>query len=191
MKIMLFWAFLMYGDGHKTELTIDNMPRSAQWTHPVIPINGRRARQEGEWRTIPDIFICHDGPVNTTRVERALRYWRRLGYVFGAITQAGPGDMDCFSNNAKRGTITIDIPSQGFQFGTHLGSTKTWRYTATGEIFQARIEIIPAWGDSERILEHEIGHALGWMDMNSTGHIMHGVWSSGGYNSSGVKNEIE
>ena len=186
MKILLFWAFLMHGNGHQTHQTIDNMPRSATWTHPVIPINGRRAVQEGQWRTIPDILICHDGPVDENRVERALGYWRRLGYVFGAVMHAPAGDPNCFSDNPRRGTITIDIPSQGFQFGTHLGQTRTWRYTSTNEIFKARIEIIPAWGDSERILEHEIGHALGWMDMNSIGHIMHGIWSSGGYNSSGV-----
>jgi hypothetical protein len=188
MKIALFWALLIYGDGHNsTQLTIDDMPHRPTWVHPVIPIHAKKARQEGEWMTAPDILICHRGPVTVSRVARAVQYWSRLGYTFGTVSQALPGNRACLENDAAYGTITIDIPSQGFQFGTHLGSTKTWRYTASNEVFKARIEIIPAWGSSERILEHEIGHALGWMDMNSAGHIMNSIWSSGGYNSKGLK----
>lgn len=187
MKIVLFWALLMYGDGHNTQLTVDNMPHRPTWVHPVIPIHGRTAQQEGKWMRTPDILICHRGPVTPDRVHRALQYWTRLGYTFGTVSEALPGNGECLTNGAGYGTITIDIPSQGFRFGTHLGSTKTWRYTASDEIFKARIEIIPAWGSSERILEHEIGHALGWRDMRSTGHIMNSIWSSGGYNSSGVQ----
>ena len=192
MKAVLFAALLVWGDGHqKTHLTIDDVPDRPIWTHPVIPIHGRKAQQEGHWMTPPNILLCHDGPVTISRIQRAVRYWERLGYTFGTVSQALPGNPDCMMNEASYGTITIDVPSQTFKFGTHLGSTRAWRFTATDEIFKARIEIIPAWGDSERILEHEIGHALGWMDMNSTGHIMHNAWSSGGFNSTGVRNEIK
>jgi hypothetical protein len=192
MKAVLFAALLMWGDGHEgAHLTIDDMPERPVWVHPVIPIHGRRATQEGHWMTTPDILICHNGPVTTSRVERALRYWERLGYVFGTITHGLPGNMDCNTGVATYQTITIDIPSQGFKFGVHLGSTKAWRYRTNDEIFKARIEIIPAWGATERILEHEIGHALGWRDMNYTGHIMNSVWASGGFNSKGVENGTE
>jgi hypothetical protein len=189
MKAILFSAFLMWGDGHNhTHMTVDDMPTNPTWIHPVITIYGRTVQQEGKWVATPDILICHNGPVTPTRVESALRYWRKLGYTFGSVTQALPGNRKCLEGDASYGTVTIDIPSQGFRFGTHLGTTRTYRYTATGEIFKARIEIIPAWGKSERILEHELGHALGWKDVNSVGHIMNGVWSSGGFNSYGVKN---
>jgi hypothetical protein len=190
MKVILFGAFLMWGDGHnRTHVTIDDMSDRPVWIHPVIPIHGRVTQQEGKWMRAPDILICHRGPVTITRVDRALRYWSRLGYTFGTVSEALPDNKKCLENGAGYGTITIDIPSQGFRFGTHLGSTKAWRYTASDEIFKARVEIIPAWGKSERILEHEIGHALGWRDVNSIGHIMHQAWSSGGFDSTGVKNE--
>ncbi len=192
MKTALFAALLIWGNGHeRTQLTVDNMPEQSVWVHPVIPIHGRRAVQEGRWMLTPDILLCDNGPVTVSRVERAVRYWERLGYTFGAIRQALPGNMDCATNEASHGTITIDIPSQSFNFGSHLGSTRAWRYTANNVIFKARIEIIPSWGDSERILEHEIGHALGWMDMSSPGHIMHRAWASGGHNSTGVRYETE
>ena len=193
MKSIILAAILLCGgqDHHTdaTRLTIDDIPDRPILIYPVIPISGRHAESEGVWNMTPSILLCHDGPVSVRRIERALQYWQKLDYSFGPIQHALPGSMDCITGTARDGTITIDIPSQNFQFGTHLGQTKTWRWTATNEIFKARIEIIPAWGDSERILEHEIGHALGWMDMNSNGHIMHRAWASGGYNSTGVRNK--
>ena len=193
MKTIVLTAILLCGgQSHQSDairLTIDDIPNRPTIIYPVIPIGGRVAAQEGEWKEPPSILLCPDGPVTVRRIERAMQYWQRLDYTFGPIVHALPGSQDCIRGGARDGTITIDIPSQDFQFGTHLGQTKTWRWTATDEIFKARIEIIPAWGDSERILEHEIGHALGWMDMNSNGHIMHRAWASGGYNSIGVRNE--
>jgi len=188
MKAVLFAALLLVGEGHQgIHLTVDEIPDRSVWIHPVIPIFGRTPIQEGEWIAIPDILLCPGAPVTITRVERAVKYWERLGYTFGSITQALPGNMNCANSGASYETITIDIPSQSFKFESHLGSTKAWRYTANDEIFKARIEIQPSWGRTERILEHEIGHALGWRDMNSIGHIMNGTWSTGGYNSTGIK----
>ena len=195
MQTIMFAAVLLCGGHHgqadAIRLTVDDIPNRPTIVHPVIPINGRVAIQEGKWIERPYVFICHDGPVSETRVRRATRYWERLGYSFGPISTLERGNEKCMPGDAGGGSITIDIPSQTFQFGTHLGQTRTWRWPATNEIFKARIEIIPAWGDSERILEHEIGHALGWMDMNSPGHIMHSAWSSGGHNSTGVRNEAD
>ena len=45
------------------------------------------------------------------------------------------------------------------------------------------------WANAQRILEHELGHALGWQDWNQIGHIMHSNWSQGGYNTKGLKNK--
>lgn len=194
MKTLLLSAMLLCGvhDHHAdaVRLTVDDIPDREIWIHPVIPIKGNVAIREGKWIQRPYVFICHDGPVTEHRVRNAVRYWERLGYTFGPISTLEQGNEKCMTGDAVGGSITIDIPSQDFRFGTHLGQTRTWRWTATNEIFKARIEIIPAWGDSERILEHEIGHALGWMDMNSIGHIMHRAWSGGGLRSTGVKNEV-
>lgn len=193
MKTIMIAAIFLCGGQHQQadaiRLTVDDIPNRPTLVYPVIPITGRVAIQGGAWETPPSILLCSDGPVSVRRIERALQYWQKLDYNFGPITHALPGNPACLENGAAYGTITIDIPSQSFQFGTHLGQTKTWRWTTNDEIFKARIEIIPSWGDAERILEHEIGHALGWMDMNSPGHIMHKIWASGGHNSTGVRNE--
>jgi hypothetical protein len=142
--------------------------------------------REGEWRFDPEVLLCAGSPVTFNRTERAINYWKKLGYVFREPQQAPRDSFACATGNVPYNTIMIDIPSQNFKMGKHIGSTRTWRSEGT-QIFKAKIEIIPAWGDSERILEHELGHALGWNDVARTGHIMNGTWSLGGYNSIGLK----
>ena len=149
--------------------------------------------REGEWTSPPDILLCHDGPVTIQRLRKALKYWSNLGYTFGTVSEALRDNYSCAAGSVPYSTIMIDIPCQTFKMGNHIGSTKTWRASnpescnTIPEILKAKIEIIPAWGNSERILEHEIGHALGWNDIEVTGHIMNSAWASGGYSSRGLR----
>ena len=40
----------------------------------------------------------------------------------------------------------------------------------------------------ERVLEHELGHALGWMHTKQSGHMMHEKLIYGGWKDTGLKN---
>ncbi len=189
MKALMLWMLTAhpYPD---TLLTVDRIsPPVETRTCPASTFQTSREAllQHGTWKFPPDILICDRGPVTVNRVERAVQYWDRLGYKFGNIIQAPRGHYGCASGQIPYNTIMIDIPGQGFQMGHHLGETRTWRNSITNQIFKAKIEIIPAWGRSERILEHEIGHALGWNDIQVTGHMMNGAWLRGGYNSEGLE----
>ena len=39
----------------------------------------------------------------------------------------------------------------------------------------------------ERILEHEMGHALGFLHIDKPGHIMNEVWVDGGWGDDGLR----
>ena len=52
---------------------------------------------------------------------------------------------------------------------------------------KAKIFIFPKAASKERVLEHEIGHALGWPHINRPYHIMNSNWHTGGHNSGGLK----
>jgi len=192
VKQIILWALLsrpLSADG--LFLTVDILSPIPP-EEKVCPVSQSILEREGCWEQPPDILICRGGPVDKRRVLRALSYWERIGYAFGTVTNAPSAHYGCATNVVPRSTIMIDVPSQNFQFGKHIGTTRTWRDTARHcgtmpLIFKAKIEIIPAWGDTERILEHEFGHALGWNDINSTGHIMNAAWSLGGYTTSGLK----
>ena len=40
----------------------------------------------------------------------------------------------------------------------------------------------------ERVLEHELGHAIGWMHTRAIGHIMNESLARGGWDSTGLEN---
>jgi len=68
-----------------------------------------------------------------------------------------------------------------------LGTTRTTYNSSTSIITRSNIQIMTSWVNTERILEHELGHALGWLDYNSTGHIMNHNWTLGGTRVDGLE----
>ena len=47
--------------------------------------------------------------------------------------------------------------------------------------------MLPHNAHKDRVLEHEIGHALGWQHYRQRYHIMHPEWRYGGYDSYGIR----
>ena len=141
------------------------------------------------WNEVPNILICHNSQATVYRTERAIKYWQDLGHRFGTIKKADKHNFNCVTGVPPSQTIMIDIPSQDFKFNTHLGTTKTWWHTTTGEIIKAKIEIKNGWENTQRIIEHEIGHALGYSDNTIRGHMMNGSWISGGYDNKNLKKQ--
>jgi len=154
--------------------------------HMLVSKNNRIINQR--WRSPPDITICPSSKLSVYRLEKATRFWKTLGHKFGSITKAGQYNHNCATGIPSYNEILVDIPSQDFKFGDHLGTTRIWWRTETGEILKSKIEIVTGWENSERIIEHEIGHALGFKDNNTTGHLMNKAWIRGGYNRRGLEN---
>jgi len=138
--------------------------------------------QKAEWDVKPNIRICASTELLISRVGRAVVYWERLGYKFDDIYK------DYFSTcmSPKYGEIIITIPSTDFG-SQHMASTRIYTSNKTGKIVMAKIYIIPKNGRKERVLEHELGHALGWSHYNQKTHIMHPTWRYGGYDSFGLR----
>ena len=145
----------------------------------------RFPQSQGGWDGTPDIRVCTTAPVSQQRVEKALDFWRKLGYSFGRIYY-NDVSRHCIEEVFSYNTIIIDLID-----GTHrepaLATTTSWIDRETREILKAKIVLKNTWGNAERILEHEFGHALGWLDYNQTGHIMHHEWTKGGLNTAGVE----
>jgi hypothetical protein len=107
-----------------------------------------------------------------------MKYWEDLGYKFSAIWD----DFECF-NVSVPGSITIDTASQEIMPGAG-GSTHYIYDDITMRIHLADIEVLLK---KDRVLEHELGHALGWSHTKSKGHIMNSQLNLGGWNSDGLK----
>jgi len=143
--------------------------------------------QNGAWEETPTVIVCASAPVKSERVQRAVDFWKILGYNIGEVIDAEVGDFSCERDIVLYGDILIDVMDYNSNSRAHLGTTRTWADTNSGEIFKAKIEVMSGWGDAERIIEHELGHALGWRDYNQLGHLMHSEWSKGGYRTQGLE----
>ena len=142
----------------------------------------QKPHQKYKWTTVPNIRVCQNTEVGLSRVQRALDYWERLGYEFGEVYL----DRLSYCMNPKDNEIAIVLPEQGI-IDDKMAATRTYTSKITGEIIKAKIYVLPRTGKKERVLEHEMGHALGWQHYNRKNHIMHPNWWLGGHSSYGLQ----
>ena len=141
-----------------------------------------KPRQTATWKVPPSVRVCTDSGVSVARTRRALSYWEKNGYTFGIVR----GDPFSMCMTPKHGEIVVTLPESGFG-GEHMASTRLYTDISTGEIVRAKIHMLPKNASKERVLEHEIGHALGWAHYKQRYHIMHPEWRHGGYDSYGIR----
>ena len=138
--------------------------------------------QKAAWEFEPTIRLCASTEILLSRLKRAISYWEAAGYSFGEVTK----DPLSTCMNARFGEIIITLPESGFR-DEHMASTRIYTDNRSGAIVKAKICILPKNGRKDRVLEHEIGHALGWSHYRQKRHIMHPNWHLGGYETTGLR----
>ena len=136
--------------------------------------------RNGSWRVDPTVVICTTSVFSLSEVSAAVEWWQDRGYSFGQVITNTPGQI-C-PQSGRDGFITIEGPDASFDF-RYLAITH--RKSSRDEILSARIQF-GGPNKKSRILEHEIGHALGWSHCNRRGHIMNPEWSRGGWDDNGL-----
>jgi len=137
------------------------------------------------WKSPPDLVICDD-VTTIPRVRKAVEFWEKLGYSFGSVSHDN-NPLSCYSEEI--GKIKIQLPSTDDPMGNNMAITRTSRYAATGEALYSTIKIMSHEAGRPLILEHEIGHALGWMHSPNFKHIMHPEYVSVGTDTDGVRHD--
>ena len=141
-----------------------------------------KPQQTTTWASIPNVRVCATSEVSLSRIYRALGYWERLGYDFGIVRK----DYLSTCMNPRHGEIIVTLPEVGFS-STHMGATRLYTDKETGKIVKAKIFILPKYARKDIVLEHEIGHALGWSHYRQRYHMMHPTWMHGGFDSYGLR----
>jgi len=126
-----------------------------------------------QWLFTPSVRVCPISPLSVHEVANALTWWKQLGYEFDLVY-----DSNC-ENLLKYGTITITLDRGELLMNDLLGRTTLYADPESGNISWTIIELRSPYVD--RVLEHEIGHALGWMHASVAGHMMHPIHSEGGW----------
>jgi hypothetical protein len=148
--------------------------------HSSVP----KLEQTAKWRKPPDVRVCYNLPIFRYKIERALMFWRYLGYEFGEITYDDTSEY-CTGNRTD-GAIVI-MPNRRYLGDGKYAIATRYSVERAGKITGARIEIaMMAYGE-DLLLEHEIGHALGWTHSPTKGHIMYPYLKQSGTNSDGLR----
>tara|TARA_Y100000034_G_C6732293_1_gene324498 strand:+ start:25 stop:603 length:579 start_codon:yes stop_codon:yes gene_type:complete len=138
------------------------------------------------WKITPIVKVCKVLPIPNSRVEKALDYWKRLGYTFEEVIY-NDESMSCVGRPLF-GEIVITIPDQKFNYD-NIALTRRSANKEMNMILYAEIHMQPKYITKERVLEHEIGHALGWDHTARRYHLMHRTWDHGGHDSTGSDNK--
>jgi len=138
--------------------------------------------QKATWAQNPRVRICNTTEVSTFRVQKAIKYWEMLGYDFESVHT----DYALTCGNARYGEITITLP-EGNLTANQMAATRIYTEKITGNIAKAQIFVYPKYARKDRVIEHEIGHALGWQHHKQKFHMMLPSWYLGGYDYTGLR----
>lgn len=116
---------------------------------------------------IPDVVICNNSQIDLLILEKVISSWEKRGEKIGNILF-----KECVEFQTLPGTI--EIYEDDKITGSAYGLTSVKSYTDTKEIISAKIWIKPDYTDSIILLEHELGHALGFKDTLANDHVMSG-----------------
>ena len=162
------------------------IPTQAPSTNTLLHFehtSGRQVQLSGVWTMPPNIVIC-DGVTTEFRVRQAVRFWERLGYTFGNVS-SNNDPLSCRRNEI--GKIKIMLPDSNIRMENNLAVTNTERLVATNENIRATIIIHSFATTKALVLEHEIGHALGWQHTTRYGHLMNPEVERLGHNTLGIR----
>ena len=152
-----------------------------------IPLVENRPPQVGAWSLTPTVIVCEYSPVSEVQIRSAVNFWKGLGYRF-YNTQYKSDPLHKCQSDSPKGYIIIHLVSQGIKMEeSSLAQTRFYVDNTTNQIEWA---IIYMRSDvRETVLEHEIGHALGFLHYNQMDHLMNEKWTMGGWNKEGLENK--
>ena len=150
-----------------------------------IPLVNDKPPQVAKWGLTPTVIVCEHAPVTKSQVDKAVRFWKDLGYRFYNTQYKHDPLNKCLSENPK-GYIIIHLVTLGVKMAeTALAQTHFFIDNATSQVEYAVIYLRP--DVRETVLEHELGHALGFLHFNKINHLMNEKWMMGGWDTEGLR----
>jgi len=151
-----------------------------------IPAVQNSPPKVGEWFATPTVIVCEYAPVSRVQINSAIAFWEQLGYKFYTTQYKHDPLHKCLSDNPI-GYIVIHLVSSNIKMDdTSLAQTHFYVDNDTGEIEWAMIYMRA--DIRKTVLEHELGHALGFLHYNMINHLMNQKWAMGGWDKEGLEN---
>ena len=153
----------------------------------ILKISKKDLVRAGHWKRAPTVVLCEHAPVEKDDVKKAISWWSKRGYFFyHSVYLRGSRAAEICRNPDPTGYITINLVTQEtFDPGDNLAVTHFYVDNDSREVLWAKIYLKSRV--EERVLEHEFGHALGWMHTEKIGHLMNEKLICGGWGDEGLK----
>lgn len=151
-----------------------------------IPLIHNAPPQVASWSLTPTIIVCEHAPLSQRQVVKAVNFWKRLGHNFYS-TQYKHDPMNKCLMDEPTGYVVIHMVTAGVPMEEEaLAQTHFYVDNLTNTIQYAKIYMRS--DVRETVLEHELGHALGFLHFNKINHLMNEKWEQGGWDTEGLKN---
>jgi len=143
--------------------------------------------QVARWDKDPTIIVCEYAPVSEIQVNSAIAFWEHLGHKILYSRDTSNTKISTPCNQKKpAGFITVHLVTVGISLPpTSLAETHFYVDNTTNQIEWATIYLRS--GVKKTVLEHEVGHALGFLHFNKINHLMNEMWEMGGWDSDGLE----
>jgi len=152
-----------------------------------VPAIHNRPPRVAPWGLSPTVIVCAHAPVSHIQINSAVQYWENLGYRFLNTQYKSDPLKKCEDPNPK-GYIIIHLVTSGVSMeDTSLAQTHFYVDNNTNTVAWAIIYMRP--NIKETVLEHELGHALGFLHYNKNNHLMNQKWILGGWDKDGLENK--
>ena len=153
-----------------------------------IPAVENSPARVATWKRTPTVIVCEHAPVSEEQTKKAVKFWKALGHRFFRTQYKYDPANKCNDTNPV-GYILIHLVTQGIRLDDkNLAETHFFINNDTKEVDWAIIYIRPEL--KETVLEHELGHALGYLHYNKINHIMNSKWTQGGWDNDGLERHL-
>ena len=152
-----------------------------------VPLVHNAPTQVGTWSLTPTVIVCEHAPVTQRQIIKAVSFWKKLGHRFYS-TQYKHDPMNKCLMDEPVGYIIIHMVTSGVPMEEKaLAQTHFYVDNLTNKILYAKIYMRS--DVRETVLEHELGHALGFLHFNKINHLMNEKWMMGGWDTEGLENK--
>ena len=153
--------------------------------YPRIPAVNNVPPHVASWARPPTIVVCQHAPISEVQIRSAAKFWQNLGYTFEKIRYKNDTVGACTSEKPW-GYIVIHLVAKETRLDPEaLAQTRFFVDNLTGKISWAAIHMRS--DVRETVLEHELGHALGFLHFNRIDHVMNQKWEMGGWDTHGLR----
>ena len=150
----------------------------------TLELNNKGPARAATWKRTPTVIVCPTAPLIEGEAKNAVKFWKTLGYHFFR-TQYKYDPLNKCNQTDPIGYIVIHLVKQDLKIADD--TLAVTHFYVDNDHKEVEWAIIYIKSDiRETVLEHEIGHALGFLHYNRINHLMNQTWAQGGWDTEGL-----